>query len=92
MRCFKDSLRYELWLEVCFPQYNYLVKGHGVRNESVGIMLEFKGSKPFYIDGKFESRNVFEWMQGMPIQRCEKIYGIDKEELYRRFNDYVMDC
>ena len=92
MRCFKDELRCELWLEVSFPQYNYLIKGHGVRNESISMMLEYKGSKPFYIDGKFESRNVFEWIQGGIIQKCESIYGIEKDEVYERFNDYMMDC
>ena len=92
MRCFKDELRCELWLEVSFPQYNYLNKGYGVREESVSMMLEYKGSKPFYIDNKFESRNVFEWIQGGIIQKCESIYGIGKDELYEMFNDYMMDC
>lgn len=92
IKCFKDELRCELWLEISFPQYSYLIKKHGVRNESVGIMLEFKGSQPFYIDGRFESRNVFEWVQGCPIQKCENIYGVGKDEVYNRFNDYVMDC
>ena len=92
MRCFKDEFRCELWLEVSFPQYNYLIKDHGVRNESVGMMLEFKGSQPFYIDGKFESRNVFEWIQGGIIQKCEMIYGIGKDEVYDRFNEYMLDC
>ena len=92
MRCFKDELRCELWLEVSFPQYNYLNKGYGVREESVSMMLEYKGSKPFYIDNKFESRNVFEWIQGGIIQKCERIYGIGKDELYEMFNDYMMDC
>jgi len=92
MRCFKDEFRCELWLGVSFPQYNYLIKGHGVRNESVGMVLEFKGGQVFYIDGKFESRNVFEWIQGMIIQKCEKIYGIGKDEVYEKFNEYMMDC
>jgi len=92
MRCFKDEFRCELWLEVIFSQYNYLIKGHGVRNESVGMMLEFKGSQPFYIDGKFVSRNVFEWIQGMIIQKCEMIYGVEKNEVYEKFNEYMMDC
>lgn len=92
MKCFKDEFRCELWLEINFPQYSYLVKQHGVRNESVGIILEYVGSQPFYIDGKFESRNVFKWIQGSPIQKYEKIYGIDKEEIYERFNEYIMDC
>jgi hypothetical protein len=92
MKCFKDELRCELWLEITFPQYSYLIKEHGIHNESVGMILEFKGSQPFYIDGRFESRNVFEWIQGMPIQKCEKIYGINKDELYDRFNEYILDC
>jgi len=92
MKCFKDEFRCELWLEVIFPQYSYLIKDHGVRNESVGMVLEFKGFQPFYINGKFESRNVFEWIQGMPIQKCEKIYGVCKDELYDRFNEYILDC
>jgi len=92
MRCFKDEFRCELWLEVSFPQYNYLIKGHGVRNESIRMMLEFKGSQVFYIDGKFESRNVFEWIQGGIIQKCEKIYGFGKDEIYKKFNEYMMDC
>lgn len=92
MKCFKDELRCELWLNVIFSQYNYLIKENVVRNESVGIMLEFKGSQPFYIDGKFESRNVFEWVQGTPVQKCESIYGVSKDEVYNRFNEYVMDC
>jgi len=92
MRCFKDELRCELWLEVSFPQYNYLIKGNGVRNESIGMMLEFKGSKVFYIDGKFQSRNVFEWIQGGIIQKCDKIYGYGKDEVYEKFNEYMMDC
>ena len=92
MKCFKDEFRCELWLEIIFPQYSYLIKEHGVRNESIGIILEFKGRQPFYIDGKFESRNIFEWIQGLPIQKCEKIYGIGKDELYDRFNEYMLDC
>lgn len=92
MRCFIDELRCELWLEIIFSQYSYITKNHGTRNESVSIILEFTGSQPFYINEKFERRNVFKWIQGSPIQKHEKIYGIDRDEVYERFNEYMMDC
>jgi hypothetical protein len=96
MKCFKDEFRCEIWIEVEFTQYTYKVKpknGEEIeRIESIGMMLEYKGRQPFYIDGKFVSMNVFEWIQGCPIQKHEKIYGVKKDELYDLINDLVMDC
>jgi len=92
MRCFKDELRCELCLSVIFHEYTYENKAYGEQAESIGIILEYKGIQPFYINGKFDSMNVFEWIQGMPIQKHDKIYGIDKNELYKEFNVCMLDC
>jgi len=93
MRCFKDEMRSELWIEVKFNQYKYKNdKLNEDRVESIGAVFEYKGSKPFYIDGKFVSRNVFEWIQGMVSQKSDVIYGVKKDELYNMIQDLIMDC
>jgi hypothetical protein len=92
MKCFKDELRCELWVEVKFNKYTYNNKIHGEQVESIGAIFEYKGNKPFYIDGKFESRHVFEWIQGMVSQKSDVIYGVKKDELYDMIQDLIMDC
>jgi len=93
MRCFKDKMRSELWVEVKFNQYKYKHKPeHEEREETIGAIFDYKGSKPFYIDGKFVSRNVFEWTQGMVSQKSDVIYGVKKDELYDMIQDLIMDC
>jgi len=93
MKCFKDELRSELWIEVKFNQYKYKnEKLNEDRVESIGAVFEYKGQKPFYIDGKFVSRNVFEWTQGMISQKSDVIYGVKKDELYDMIQDLIMDC
>ena len=93
MRCFKDEMRCELWVEVKFNHYKYKnEKLNEDRVESIGAVFEYKGSKPFHIDGKFVSRNVFEWIQGMVSQKSDVIYGIKKNELYDMIQDLIMDC
>ena len=93
MKCFKDELRSELWIEVKFNQYKYKnEKLNEDRVESIGAVFEYKGQKPFYIDGKFVSRNVFEWTQGMVSQKSDVIYGVKKDELYDMIQDLIMDC
>jgi|GEM_PF-2687659 len=92
MKCFKDQLRSELWVDVKFNQYKYENIKHGEQVESIGAVFEYKGSKPFYIDGKFVSRNVFEWIQGMVSQKSDVIYGVKKDKLYDMIQDLIMDC
>jgi hypothetical protein len=93
MRCFKDELRAELWVQVNFLQYTYRnEKLNEDRVETLGCIFEYKGQKPFYIDGKFESRHVFEWIQGMISQKSDVIYGVKKNELYDMIQDFIMDC
>ena len=93
MRCFKDEMRSELWVEVKFNQYKYKnEKLNEDRVESIGAIFEYKGQKPFYIDGKFVSRNLFEWIQGMVSQKSDVIYGVKKNELYDMIQDLIMDC
>ena len=93
MRCFKDEMRSELWVEVKFNQYKYKnEKLNEDRVESIGTVFEYKGQKPFYIDGKFVSRNLFEWIQGMVSQKSDVIYGVKKDELYNMIQDLIMDC
>jgi len=93
MRCFKDEMRSELWVEVKFNQYKYKnEKLNEDRVESIGTVFEYKGQKPFYIDGKFVSRNLFEWIQGMVSQKSDVIYGVKKNELYDMIQDLIMDC
>jgi len=93
MRCFKDEMRSELWVEVKFNQYKYKnEKLNEDRVESIGAVFEYKGHKPFYIDGKFVSRSVFEWIQGMVSQKSDVIYGVKKNELYDMIQDLIMDC
>jgi hypothetical protein len=94
MRCFKDELRSELWIEVKFNQYKYKYNNikHGEQVESIGAVFEYKGRKPFYINGKFVSMNVFEWIQGMVSQKSDVIYGVGKDELYDMIQDLIMDC
>jgi hypothetical protein len=82
MRCFKDEMRCELFVEIKFNQYKYKHKPeHEERTESYGIVFEYKGRKPFYINGKF-----------VTIQKTEIIYGISKDELGDMFDDLIMDC
>ena len=93
MRCFKDEIRCELWVEVKFTKYKYTLKQeYGEQIESIGAVFEYKGQKPFYIDGKFVSRSVFEWISCCPIQKTEVVYGVKKDDLREMIDDLIMTC
>jgi len=93
MRCFKDEMRSELWVEVKFNQYTYKnEKISEPRTESLDIQFEYKGRQPFYIDGKFVSMNVFEWISCCPIQKTEVVYGVKKDDLREMIDDLIMTC
>jgi len=93
VKCFKDTFRCELFVEIEFKPYKYKnEKMSEERVESVGAVFEYKGMQPFYIDGKFISMNVFEWTQGMIVQKHDKIFGINKDKIYEMIQDVVMDC
>lgn len=92
MRCFKDEFRSELHVEVQFNQYTYNNTKHGEQIESLDTQFEYKGRQPFYIDGKFVSMNVFEWISCCPIQKNEVIYGIGKDKLREMVDELVMTC
>ena len=93
MKCPKDQFRCELWIDIKFNQYKYKHNPeHEERIESIGSIFEYKGRKPFYINGEFVSRHVFEWTTGMPIQKAKLIHGIGKDELSDMFDDLIMDC
>ena len=93
MKCFKDEFRCELCVEVIFNKYTYKnEKMTEPRSESYSIQFEYKGKQPFYIDGKFVSMNVFEWISCCPVQKIEVVYGVGKEELGEMIDDLIMDC
>lgn len=93
MKCFKDEFRCELWIEVKFNQYTYKnEKMNEKRIESYNMQFEYKGRKPFYIDGKFVTMNVFEWVSCCPIQQTKILYGVKKDELGDMIDNLVMIC
>jgi len=93
MRCFKDEFRSELWVGITFNKYTYKnEKMSEPRTESLDIQFDYKGRQPFYIDGKFVSMNVFEWISCCPIHKTEVIYGVKKDDLEEMINDLIMDC
>jgi len=93
MRCFKDEFRSELWVGITFNKYTYKnEKMSEPRTESLDIQFDYKGRQPFYIDGKFVSINVFEWISCCPIQKTEVIYGAKKDDLEEMINDLIMTC
>lgn len=93
----RDILEEPTWIDVidikiAFNEYRYYNKVHGECVETIWMMLEDKGLKPFYIDGKFVSLHVFECTQAMPIQKTDMIYGIHKDKIYEDFSDYILTC
>lgn len=79
-------------IKIEFNEYKYFNGVHGKCAETIWLILENKGLKPFYIDGQFVSFQVFEWIQGMPIQKAETIYGIHKDKIYEDVNNYILTC
>lgn len=93
MKCPKDEFRCELWVGITFNKYTYKnEKMDEPRTESIDIQFEYKGMQPFYIDGKFVSMSVFEWISCCPIQKTEVIYSVRKDDLLDMVEDLVMDC
>jgi len=93
MRCFKDEFRSELWVSITFNKYTYKnEKMNEPRIESLDIQFDYKGRQSFYIDGKFVSMNVFEWISCCPIQKTEVVYGVKKDDLEEMINDLIMNC
>jgi len=93
MRCFKDEFRSELWASITFNKYTYKnEKMSEPRTESLDIQFDYKGRQPFYIDGKFVSMNVFEWISCCPIQKTEVVYGVKKDDLREMIDDLIMTC
>ena len=78
-------------IEIKFNEYEYSNEKI-TDKESILLVLEDKGIQAFYIDGKFEKRIVYEWIQECPIQKNDSIYGYDKHLLSRMFNDFVLTC
>lgn len=79
-------------IKIEFNEYTYFNKVHGECVETIWMTLEDKGLKPFYVDGRFVTLQVFEWIQGMPIQKTEMIYGIHKDKIYEDVNNYILTC
>lgn len=80
-------------IKIQFNEYKYLNEYiNEIRTESIVMVLEDKGFQAFWIDGKFVKKFVYEWCQGCPIQKHDKIYGIDKNELYDKFNEFILTC
>jgi hypothetical protein len=82
----------EVTIKLSFKEFPYINKVHGVLHESISMTLESKGYQPFYIDGKFVSMIVCEWVQGGLIQHQKEIYGVDTNKLYEMFNDFMLTC
>lgn len=82
----------ELRLGIVFNQYKYLDNLKNEHTESLMLVFEYKGSQPFYINGKFVVLEVYEYSAGYPIQKNNKIYGINKDVIYERFEDFMMTC
>lgn len=90
-------LREPLWtdgmnIKINFNDFKYFNKVHGECVESIWMTLEDKGLKPFYIDGKFISLLVFEWVEAIPIQKAEFVYGIHKDKIYKDFGNFILTC
>jgi len=82
----------ELQIDIYFNEYTYINGLDEECTESLMMVLENKWRQPFYIDGKFEAKSIYEWVSGGPIQKNEKIYGVDKEYLYNSFEDSILTC
>lgn len=79
-------------IKINFEDYKYFNKVHGECVETIWMTLEDKGLKPFYIDGKFISLRVFEWVEAIPIQKAEFVYGIHKDKIYKNFGNFILTC
>lgn len=60
--------------------------------ESMSIFLKSRGLQPFYINGKFVALEVFEFVNGLPLQDYKEVYEIDKDTLYDEFENYMLTC
>lgn len=89
---FTPDYRLEIYAEIIFNSYKY-VNGLGdERNETICVVFEDKGLKPFYIDGEFKTMEVYEAHTWCPIQKHDFIYGIEKEKLANMFYDFITTC
>lgn len=79
-------------IKIEFNEYTYFNRVHGECVETIWIVLESKGLKPFYIDGKFVSFHVFEWIEAITIQDTDNVYGIHKDKIYEDFSNYILTC
>lgn len=81
-----------MYIKITFNEHRYYNKANFECVETISMMLEDNGLKPFYIDGKFVSLRVFGCTQVMPIQKTDMIYGIHKDKIYEDFIDYILTC
>lgn len=86
-----DTPNTDLSIIITFNDYSYVNALNEVNAESLMMVLENKWRQPFYINGKFESRIVYEWSSTGLIQKND-IYGIEKDIVNKEFENFVLTC
>jgi len=86
------NYREEVMVQIMFDDYKW-VDGLGrEQSESVMICYDNKNLQPFYIDGKFEAREVYEAHTWSYPQKHDKIYQYDKDELRVMWDSFMVNC
>jgi hypothetical protein len=89
---FTPMYKESVFVQIMFNQYSWVNNLGNERTESVGIDLQNNGLKPFYIDGKFKTMDVYEVCSLYPIQKNDTIYGMEKQLIMDMFEAYIANC
>lgn len=90
---FENTADDYLDIRITFNEYEYCSKLHGKSRQQIGIILLDKGFKPFYDNGKFFSRVVYECVTGIIFQNdVTEAYGLNTRGIYHTFQDYLLTC
>jgi len=84
-----EDWKFEPYIRLVFEEFEYeLESGYGGL-ESVDIYMSEHGEQ-FYLDNEWKMKYIYEYHTGSPIQKTEKIYGIKKDDIFRKFINCVL--
>jgi hypothetical protein len=91
--CFNEE-RITFEIEIEFLDYPYINRIHGKSYQSFFFEFEPK-LLPFFDSekNKYFTKEVFEWQAGGSFQNgVNEVYGLNAEELFKEFEDYLLTC
>lgn len=81
-----------LRIQILFNEF-YTMSKHRDNRQCLGIDFIIKGFQPFFDNGKFFSKVVYQWVSGSIFQDgVDQVYGLHPMDIYNKFNEYILTC